>query len=252
MKPVRFVMALAAFFWTFCLMAQTNTPIPLNRHYFEISSTDSLNHQYNKIVSFTPDSVKIERIFTLENKLIRIQRTAPKNPEYQEYTLEQFNHKGELIEKTTINQANSKYLTTYFQDGQQVGQVMYRGESKYRVFRNSNSEPKELLYNDFEPNPIESKKVFSSHISEKARFYPSEFPIYAQVIWIALLVDESGEVTQMEWANPLGCEERFVQRYFKAIKSWKHGFSPALDHLGNPKSEWRFFHFHFGSPRSNP
>lgn len=249
MSFFRNFLVLMALIWPLGLQAQSNSPIPLNHHFFEILPDDSINHIYNKIVSYTPDSVKIERIFTLENKLVRIERTSPKNPEFREYTLEKFTEDGDLIEKTTVNLANSKYLSTYFHDGQQVGQAMHRGEIKFRIFRLGYDAPKETLYNDFDPNPNEAKKVFYPFISEKVKFYPSELPIFSQEIWIALFINEFGEVTQIEWANPLGCEERFVEKYLKAIKSWKYEFTPALDHLGNPKSQWKLFHFHFGSPK---
>jgi hypothetical protein len=247
---LRFALTFAVSLAYSTLFAQTNSPIPLNEHFFEINPSDSLHHRYNKIVSFTSDSVKIERMFTLENKLIRIERTHPKDPEYREYSIEKYALDGAMIEKTTVNLANTKFISTYYHENKQVGQVMYRGESKYRVFRNGYPEPRESLYNDFIPNPIESKKVFSSFISEKVKFYPSEFPIYSQQIWIALLIDESGKMAKIEWANPLGCEERLVERYLKAIRDWKDGFTPALDHLGNPKSQWFYVDFHVGSPKN--
>lgn len=248
---LRFALAVAVSFAYSSLFAQASLPIPVNKHFFEISPEDSIHHRFNKIVSYTADSIKIERTFTLENKLIRIERRHPQDMEYQEYSIEKYTEAGDLIEKTTVNQANTKYISTYFHNNEQVGQVIHRGESKYRVFRNGYPEPKESLYNDFMPHPIESKKVFSSDISSRVNFYPSESPIYSQQIWIAVFVEKTGEITAIEWANPLGCEERFVERFIKAIEKWKYGFTPALDHLGNPKSEWWYIHFHFGSLKPN-
>ncbi|WP_111670382.1 hypothetical protein [Algoriphagus litoralis] len=198
MISFRFVLVLSLFLSLSPLFGQTNAPIPLNKHFFEINPTDSAHYFYNKLVSYTADSVKIERIFTLENKLVRIDRTHPKDPQYMEYSIEKYAQDGKLIEKTTINLANTKYLSTYYHENEQVGQVMYRGESKYLIFRKGYSEPRESLYNDFLPNPIETKKVFTAFISPKVKFYPSEFPIYSQSIWIAILIDESGEVCQIE------------------------------------------------------
>jgi hypothetical protein len=246
MTLFRLLIIVMAIVGTTSLHAQTGVPIPLNRHYFEISPFDSINHQYNKIVSFTSDSIKIERTFTLENKLIRIQRTSPQSPEYQEYSLERFNENGELIEKTTANLFNSKYLTTYFENGKQVGQVIYRGESKYRVYRSGIAETVETLYNDFDPNPIETKKEFGSFISEKVSFTFSEYPKKRHLAVIAVYVNELGEVEEIEWANPLGTAENLADKYLKAVKSWKYGFSPAHDQNGVPVGKWKYFHFHFG------
>ena len=247
----RLALAFAVSLISSVVFAQAQSSIPLNQHYFEINPTDSIHHRYNKLVSYTTDSVKIERTFTLENNLVQVERFHPGNEDYQEYSIEKYALDGKLIEKTIVNKANSKYISTYFHENEQVGQVIYRGESKYSIFRKGYAEPKESLYNDFLPNPLETKKIFTSFIGPKVKFYPSEFPIYSQQIWFAILIDESGKIVEIEWANPLGCEERFVKRYFKAIQSWKEGFSPALDHLGNPKSQWFYVHFHFGSPKRN-
>lgn len=230
--------------------AQSNPPIPLNQHFFEISTTDTLNHVYNKIVSYAHDSVKIERSFTLENKLVRVERTSPHNHEFREYSVEKYAENGDLIEKTTVNMANSKYLSTYFHEGEQVGQAMHRGENKFRIFRNGYDEPKESLYNDFEPNPIEDKQIFYTHIALKVSFTMSEYPKTKQMAVIGVYIDEDGKATNVEWVNPLGTKQKLANKYLKAIKKWKYNYSPALDHRGSPVRMWKYFHFHFGRSSS--
>jgi hypothetical protein len=55
--------------FAFGLAAQSPRRVFLNRHFFEIDPNDSLNHVFTKIISYTPDSVKIARIFNKENQL---------------------------------------------------------------------------------------------------------------------------------------------------------------------------------------
>lgn len=192
---------------TICLgQIENNTRVPLNKHYFEVGSGDTSAHFYTKLVSYSADSTKIERIFTLDRKLARIVKTSPKKEDFHQSVIEEYSASDELLWRETYNLANSKYLRTYFQDGQQVAQVMHRGENKYSVFRKGDSKARETLYDDFIPSPIETKHLFGSFMSRKVSFGPGEIPSYRHMLFIAIFVDESGQVTEIEWANPLGAK----------------------------------------------
>lgn len=221
------------------------SPIPLNKHYFEIAPEDSANHVYNKLISYTPDSVKIERFFTLENKMIRIYRTNPKAEEYQEATYEYFDLSGNLVQKTVANLYNSKFLTTYFSAGQQIAQIMYRGEHKYRIQRGE-AEPQERLDNDFEPRPNEEKSDFGFFISQRTRIPSYDWPSEGLLIHIGILVDDTGVAKEIVWANPWGGNEKLAGVFVKAIKAWKKGYLPARDIQGNPIEKWLYLHYHVG------
>ena len=233
-------------------IGQSLKPIRLNQHYHEISDRDSINHFFNKLVSYTGDSTKIERIYNLKNQINRIIRTSPRIDEYQEFMLEQFDENSQLQYKTTVNLVNSKFITSYFKDGVQIAQVRYRGEHKYTIYRPGYEKPKEMLENDFDPNPNETKRDFSFFISQRTKFTSTEWPSIKQLVVIGLHINEFGEVTEVTWVNPLDAEKRVAEKFIKALKAWKKGFHPAKDVDGNPVSKWRYFHFHSGGRLENP
>ncbi|HSF52922.1 MAG TPA: hypothetical protein VLA71_04190 [Algoriphagus sp.] len=228
--------------------AQNPAPIPLNKHYFEIDPEDSINHVFNKLVSYSKDSVKLERIFTLTNKVNRIIRTFPPKDDFKEKIIEQYDAYGNLEWKSTINQANSKYLTTYFFDGQQVGQVLHEGNNKYQIMRSGEQEPREVVLNDFEPNPRTPQKDWNQFLNKKIISSRTHFPKEHQTIYVAVYVNENGKATSVEWANPLDTDEIFANLFLEAVREWDHNFAPALDPFGNPVGKWRNFHLHLGGP----
>jgi hypothetical protein len=241
---IRTFVFLAGFLFYFHLYAQTSNPIRLNEHFHEIDPSDSLHHHYNIIRSYSSDSVLIERTFDLDNKLVSIFRTSPKDSTYHEKRLEFYSPDGNIREKVTINLANTKFISTHYINGEQVAQVLHRGESKFSISRQLIGENVELLYNDFDPNPVESKKIFYEYLSEKVVLSTSEIPRDEQVVYIGVYIDENGLATKIEWVNPLGCEQKLAERYIKAVKSWKYGYTPARDLQGNPVGKWRYFHVH--------
>lgn len=222
------------------------TPIPINKHYFEISPSDSLNHRYNKIVSFTPDSVKLERIFTLTNKVNRIIRTSPKKEDFQEKIIEQYDSYGNLIWKETINLANSKYLRTYFFDGHQVAQILHNGNRQYLIQRSGESESKELGYDDFYPKNVRTKNGEGLFSGLTFSTEGKEWPEKSQLVYFGIYVNEEGKAESVEWANPKDTEAKFALPYLAVLEKWAEKFEPAKDAFGNPVGKWMYLHFHLG------
>lgn len=232
------------------LCAQEKKPIPLNMHFFETLPGDA-TQLYYKISSYSPDSVKIERIFDLKNRLIRIDRIFPPENESHLITVEKYDTLGNLSSKTSANLSNSKFITTYFQKSKQVAQVMYRGEHKYTIFRNGYEKPIQTLENDFEPRPNEEKKDFGFFLQERTKFSKGEWPSIRHHVVIGVLVSETGEIREVVWANPFEGEKRVANHYLKAFLAWKKGFLPAKDHEGQPISSWKYYHFYPGGRLEN-
>ncbi|WP_187176272.1 hypothetical protein [Algoriphagus sp. AK58] len=183
--------------------------------------------------------------------MIQIIRTSPKEGDYQEQTLEKFDSNGQLKSKTTANLANSKLIKSYFKNGEQVAQVMYRGEHKYTIFRTGYESPRQTLENDFEPRPNEKKNDFDFFLGERTKFSSNEWPSIPHHGVIGVLVDEAGTVKEVVWTNPPEAEKWVADKFLKAIRAWKKGFLPAMDEFGNPVEEWAYFHFRAGGRLEN-
>ncbi|OOG77841.1 hypothetical protein [Algoriphagus sp. A40] len=225
------------------------TPIPLNKHYFEIGAEDSADHVYNKLVSYSQDSTKLERIFALNNKVSRIIRTSPKKEDFHEMIIEQYDSYGNLLWKETINQANTKFLRTYFFDGQQVAQVLHNGNRQYSIQRSGDAEPRELWYDDFFPKNVRVKKGEGLFSGLGFSLEGNEWPEKQTLIYYGIYVNEKGEAETVEWVNPMSSEAKFAIPYLKTLEQWADKFDPAKDAFGNPVGQWLYLHFHIGGPR---
>lgn len=203
------------------------------------------------IVSYGTDSKRIEGVFNLENQLNQIKKSFPKVDNYQELTVEKYDDKGQLTSKTTANLTNGKFITSYFDKGEQIAQVMHRGEHKHTIYRKGYDAPKERLENDFEPRPKEEKTDFGFFLRERTKFDKIEWPAIRQHVVIGLHVDELGEVKEIVWSNPLGCEKRVAEKYLNALRSWKKEFHPALNESGKAVSAWKYYHFYPGGRLEN-
>ncbi|GMQ29461.1 hypothetical protein Aconfl_21040 [Algoriphagus confluentis] len=205
-----------------------------------------MQQKYYQFLSYGSDSTQIERIFTLQNQLVRTVRKGKKTAEFQELTLEEYDLQGQLTHRKIVNLFNSKFISTYYDKGEQVAQLIYRGEHKYSIYRKGYDKPRERLENDFEPYPKDEKARFPFLLSQKTRIEKSKWPEERQLIVVGVLVDESGEVKSVEWANPLGADPEIAKIFVKAVSSWKKGYIPAKDAQENPLQKWRYFYFHAG------
>jgi hypothetical protein len=252
MRKILNVLSLFIFLWGFnpCIVkAQSLPPIPLNKHYFEIPAEDSANHVFNKIESYTKDSVKLERIFTLNNKINRIIRTSPKRDDFQENIIEQYDNYGNLLWKETINLANSKYLRTYFFDGEQVGQVLHTGNRNFIIHRTGDAESKESFFDDFLPRNQKVKKGEGVYSGLTISMEGKEWPEDEQQVYFGIYVDEAGNAESIEWANPLGTAQKYALQFLPVLRNWATKFEPAMDPFGNPVGKWIYLHFHIGGAR---
>lgn len=230
--------------------SEKDTLIRLNRHYFEIPAEDSVNHAYNKFISYSEDSARLERIFTREGKIQRVVMTKPPTEGYHEQITDQYNAYNELEWRKTENLHNSKFLTLFYFDSKVVGEILSESDTLFYVARNGETEPTQQNFNDFEPlirgNQEEWLEFFSDNFKLSTKLYSAEPAEY----WIAALVNEHGMVDQIEWANPLDGNPKIAKQYLRVVKLWGNNFTPAKDSFGNPVAEWLMIPFRMGRART--
>ncbi|MBN7812811.1 hypothetical protein J0A68_17785 [Algoriphagus sp. H41] len=223
--------------------SESETRIRLNRHFFEIAAEDTASHVYDKLVSFSADSTKLERIFTREGQVQRVVMTQPPREEYYERVTDQYNEYHELEWRKTENLHNGKFLTVYYFDGKVVGQVLSDSTTLYHVARNGESEPTQQNFNDFEPQIAVPTAEWHEFLFDNLRLSTGIRTDQPQIFWIAILVDEHGMAEQIEWANPLGGNPKVAKQYLRVVRLWGNNYTPALDSFGNPVAKWLMIPF---------
>lgn len=218
--------------------SEKDTRIRLNRHFFEIAAEDSTNHIYDKLVSYSEDSTKLERIFTRDGKVQRVVITQMPKEEYHEKITDQYNDYHELEWRKTENLNNGKFLTLYYFDNKVVGQVLSDSITLYHVARNGETEPTQQNFNDFEPQIVGPINEWHEFIFNNFRLSSGIRTEKPETFWIAILVNKHGMVDQIEWANPLDGNPKIAEQYIRAVKLWGNNFTPAIDSFGNPVAKW--------------
>jgi hypothetical protein len=213
-------------------------PIPLNRHYFEIAPEDSINHVYDMLVSYSKDSMKLERIFTLDQKINRVVKTDPATDIYQEEVTDQYNDYSELQWRKTQNLLNKKSLTLYYYNDRLVGQILSDSKDLFHVARNGQTEPTQQNFNDFEPRINGLTEDWHAFIFNQLSLSQRMLPGKTQEFWIAILVNQHGVVDKIEWANPKDQDPKMAQQFIRAIQKWGNNFLPAVDSFGNSVTKW--------------
>ncbi len=220
-----------------------DTLVRLNRHYFEIAPEDSLNHFYTKQVSPLGNSARVERIYTLDQRLHRIALTKHKKYQDLDRVTEQFDDYGHLEWRKVESLLIPKFSTQYFFDDQVVGQVLSDNRYHFRITRNGENEATGKPANDFEPQFNGLRKEWYKFVSENFKLSAKLYPVKAEEYVIAVLVSEHGLVEKIEWANPLEGNPKIAKEYLKLVKLWGNNFSPALDPYGRPITKWLLIPF---------
>jgi hypothetical protein len=243
MSILKYTFLLVASIWSASAVAQSNAPIRLNKHYFEIPSEDSINHVYNKIKSYTKDSIELEQIYTLNNTINRVIKTGAREQDFQEKIIEQYDSVGDLIWMRTTNLVTGKFLAIYFFDSEEVGRVSYKGGQEFMILRSGETEPRLKFENDYEPRFAATRKDWQQFLGKKLNLTHAQKPKTSQLIHVAIFVDATSKVTAVDWANPTKGNEVLAAEYLRVVKLWGNGFNPAIDAFGSPVGEWLYIPF---------
>ncbi|MBN7812810.1 hypothetical protein J0A68_17780 [Algoriphagus sp. H41] len=219
------------------------TLVRLNRHYFEIAPEDTINHVYNKLVSPLGNSARLERIYTLDQRLRRVILTKHTRYEDLDRVTEQFDDYGNLEWRRAESLLVPKFSTQYFFDGQVVAQVLSDNRHLFHITRNGENKATAKPVNDFDPQFNGLKKDWYEFVSKNIKLSTKLYPEKAEDYWIAVLVSEHGLVEKIEWANPMDGNPKVAKQYLRVVELWGNNFSPALDHYGRPLTKWLLIPF---------
>ena len=100
-----------------CLFAQGREIILLNQFSGPLDESQKEVHTYNKIITYTPDSTRIEKVYTLENKLLSTTREGY-NPElgYIEAVRQNFDSLSNHISTRFKNIENDMWMEVFFEN----------------------------------------------------------------------------------------------------------------------------------------
>lgn len=231
-------------FTSICFLNQAQTKSQkvtyLNQHFYEISGKDSENRAFQQVENEIQNGEKLVLIFDLENRLIaQAKKSFNETEKFNQEIRDHFDTQNNLQNQTLKNLDNGRYATSFFENGQKKGQVIYLGDQSFTLWRESPESEKLKNRDDFKPglDMERLQELFAQNL---------QYPISARrlgqsgTVQIALLISETGKLKEIEPANAYGMNKELVKEALRVIQLYDGPFFPALDLQGNPIEAWMY------------
>ena len=223
---------------------QQRVIIPLNQHFFQANPLDSSTHTYIQVYS---PVTKTTKIYSKSNRLVKSIEDDI-NPEggFNQRTIKRYDSLGKLTSKTIKNLDDPNLITYYLESDTIRGEVVSIGNTQITITRANRPNPYQNMWNDFDPRPKVSKEEWYEFLATHLN-YPSQSnrPRQTGRVYIALLIDQDGQVLEKELANPENVSEILAKEALRVINRYDGGFLPALDIDKHPQTRWAYIPIRF-------
>lgn len=223
---------------------QQRVILPLNKHFFEANPSDSSNHIFTQIYS---PVTKTTKIYSKSNRLVKSIEDDI-NPEggFKQRTIKRYDSLGNLTSKTIKNLDDPNFITYYLESDTIRGEVVSIGNTQITITRANRPNPYQNMWNDFEPRPKISKEEWYKFLAANLN-YPTQAgrPKQTGTVYIALLIDEEGEILKKELANPENVPEVLAREAMRVINLYGGGFFSALDSDTHHSTQWAYIPIRF-------
>ena len=214
------------------LFAQGREIVALNQYRGPFDKAKLDIHTYNKIITYASDSTKIEKIYTLENRLSSTTRESY-NPDlgYIEAVTQNFDSLSNHTSTRFKNVENDMWMEVFFENGEEVSRLQYSGNKMYRFDIIGKEKPVVTTINPFSARPKNGLSHFYNYFTRKLEGVKRT---ESGSLLIGIHVDEIGTITNIEWLNEGVASYALAKNVIGIIKSYDFQFDPALDIKGNP------------------
>lgn len=226
--------------------AQEKKIVRLNEHFFPISENDSVNYFYKAIIVNLTDSTSLERIFNLKNQIVKVTRYGyNQEGNFPEENTETYDSKGRLSSKKIKNRTNGFYQAVYFDEGEQIGEVLFQGENNFEIRAPDNEEIIKADENVFEPKPTLDKDLWIETLKKNLSYPASARRREEGTVILAIYVNEFGERKAPVIANPENVDRLLAEEALRVITYFDGEIAPATTINGNTIDSWLYLPIRF-------
>lgn len=226
--------------------AQGNEIVRLNEHFYPISENDSANYFYKAIIVNLTDSTSIERIFNLNNQIVKVTRYGyNQEGNFPEEITETYDSNGKLSSKKVKNRTNGFYQAVYFDKGEQLGEVLYQGENNFEIRAPKSEEIKKADENVFEPKPRLDKDRWIQTLKKNLSYPATARRREEGTVILAIYVNEFGERKAPVIANPENVDWLLAEEALRVVKYFDGEIAPATTINGNTIDSWLYLPIRF-------
>jgi len=227
---------------SFHAIAQDFEITPLNEHFFQTLSIEDPNTKYNQLKSFYDDGSSFTQITDFQNRVIKtIQSSINKQKGFLEEVVKVYNLDGDLILRSEENKGNTRKLSFYYEDGVQVGHVIYKGNNDYEIWRKSGENRYKTDRNDFEPSLFPNDKDWKKFLLKELKFLSeAQKKGFEGTVILAFLIDKNGQRVKTEVANLNSLPQLLTDEARRVGELFIGNFNPAINYKGETIEAWLY------------
>lgn len=235
----KLTLSILGFLLAFNLLAKDR--IPLNKHFAPLERSQE-DAAYLKVVNPIVDGKQIERIYDLDQRLVRIVSKYYDDRKNLIKTIcEDVDEEGIVYKVKEINTKQSACTIYYLKDGQIIGQ--FYGNEHEVIFGKRVIGEEEVItsINIFEPGFSRSMVNYQEFLRQNLQ-YPAEAKMKKQQgkVELALEILPDGSLGKIEVVNSKDVPQILQQEAIRVISLYQDGFRGAVDVDGNPVTKWLY------------
>lgn len=228
------------------LSANDRAKIPLNRHFVPLQKSQH-DMAFMKVVNPIADGKQVERIYDLDNKLVRIVTKYFENGKNPTKTVwEDVDPSGQVYKIKERKNSENNYTIYYLQNGKVIAE--YYGNEQEVIFGKKvvNEEKVVTSTNIFEPGFKKSVVDYQEFIRQNLQ-YPVEARKKRQqgTVELALEIKGDGSIGRIEVVNAADVYPLLQEEAIRVLSLYGDGFRGAVDMEGNPVTKWMYLPIHF-------
>lgn len=227
--------------------AQERRIIPLNEHFFPLEVGKGL-HKYNNVISYAIEKELNEKIYTLDNQLIKSIKSTF-DDEAREFLLwkseQSFDLKGQTLYSKLYYSNSDTVFTKMIVEGKIILDLVCVNRSCNGSYFKSDGNQELVDRNIFEPS-FTSNEIWQEFLHSNLTYPTVARRVGAQGnVWVGMKISDSGEVLESAILNSEVIHPVLIKEVNRILKIYNEGFVPAKDFNGNYITEWMYFPVRF-------
>ncbi|MCH7397999.1 energy transducer TonB [Belliella sp. DSM 107340] len=227
----------------FASYGQERKIIPLNEHFFAIE-TGGGEHVFNNVISSAIEKELNEKIFTLDNRLVKVIKHTfgGEEKEVLLWTQEQILDANGKLQFTKLSFTNADTaVTKIIVDDNLILDLACLYNNCSGLFLNSDGDEEIIDRNIFEPS-FKSKMIWQEFLNSNLTYPLAARRVGAQgEVMVGMQISDSGEVIESKILNSKIISPVLVKEVERIIKKYDKGFVPARDLNGKNMTAWMYF-----------
>lgn len=231
---------LSIFLFTFAfaqsLFAQERLIIKLDGNKKPVINENLGTHKYNQILTTSPDSTSISKIYDLKNRLLsQTKEKYNKELGYNEAIISTYDTLQNLLSSELKNVDNGSFVRVFLDNQEVVSRLEYMAGESYSFYMGDDESP--TIQSEKNPMELQTNyemRDYNSFLAQSLR-YPAQARERREMgtVLLKLDINETGEVTDITCLNEDELYKPLINEAIRVVKAFNPSFIAPIDMHGN-------------------